>query len=73
MATISLGYYPAQICFPPIETDLVYKPFMSSEVLESLDDEQINVYRDVYERLVRPVMQRRSRAWSVFPSFSKSR
>ncbi|QPJ66734.1 MAG: radical SAM protein [Candidatus Nitrohelix vancouverensis] len=58
MATISLGYYPAQICFPPIETDLVYKPFMSSEVLESLDDEQINVYRDVYERLVRPVMQK---------------
>ncbi len=48
MAFISLGYYPAQICFPPIETDLVYKPFMSSEILEAIDDDQINIYRDVY-------------------------
>jgi anaerobic magnesium-protoporphyrin IX monomethyl ester cyclase len=32
MTLISLGYYPAQICFPPIETDIVYKPFMSSEI-----------------------------------------
>ncbi len=57
MAFISLGYYPAQICFPPIETDLVYKPFMSTEILEALDDRQINVYRDVYRKLVLPVMQ----------------
>ncbi|SVE48619.1 uncharacterized protein METZ01_LOCUS501473, partial [marine metagenome] len=35
MSLISLGYYPAQICFPPIETDLVYKPFMSSEIIEA--------------------------------------
>ena len=48
MALISLGYYPAQICIPPIETDIVYKPFMSSEIIESLDDDQINIYRDVY-------------------------
>ena len=58
MALVSLGYYPAQICFPPIETDIVYKPFMSSEILESLDDDQINVYRDVYRMLIRPVMER---------------
>ena len=58
MALVSLGYYPAQICFPPIETDLVYKPFMSSEILEALDDDQINVYRDVYRRLVFPVMEK---------------
>ena len=57
MALISLGYYPAQICFPPIETDLVYKPFMSSEIIEALDDDQINVYRDVYHQLISPVMQ----------------
>ena len=57
MAHISLGYYPAQICFPPIETDLTYKPFMSSEILESLDDDQINVYRDVYQQLIAPVME----------------
>ena len=57
MALISLGYYPAQICFPPIETDLVYKPFMSSEIIEALDDDQINIYRDVYRQLIAPVMQ----------------
>ena len=56
MAVISLGYYPAQICFPPIETDIVYKPFMSTEILDSLDDDQINVYRDIYCMLIRPVM-----------------
>jgi len=58
MGYISLAYYPAQICFPPIETDLVYKPFMSSEILEALDDDQINVYRDVYRRLIYPVMEK---------------
>jgi len=57
MALISLGYYPAQICFPPIETDLVYKPFMSSEIIEALDDDQINIYRDVYRQLIAPVIQ----------------
>lgn len=58
MGFISLAYYPAQICFPPIETDLIYKPFMSSEILEALDDDQINVYRDVYRRLIYPVMEK---------------
>ena len=58
MALISLGYYPAQICFPPIETDIVYKPFMSTEILEAVDDDQINIYRDVYRMLIRPVMER---------------
>ncbi len=58
MGFISLAYYPAQICFPPIETDLIYKPFMSSEILEALDDDQINVYRDVYRRLIHPVMEK---------------
>ena len=58
MALVSLAYYPAQICFPPIETDIVYKPFMSSEILEAVDDDQINIYRDVYRMLIRPVMER---------------
>ena len=58
MAIISLGYYPAQICFPPIETDLAYKPFMSSEILESLDDDQINIYRDVYRQLIAPIIKK---------------
>ena len=58
MRLVSLGYYPAQICFPPVETDIIYKPFMSSEILEAVDDDQINIYRDVYQMLIRPVMKR---------------
>lgn len=58
MSVISLAYYPAQICFPPIETDLTYKPFMSSEILAALEDDQINVYRDVYKFLLAPVMEK---------------
>jgi anaerobic magnesium-protoporphyrin IX monomethyl ester cyclase len=57
MAVVSLGYYPAQICFPPIETDLIYKPFMSTEIIEALDDEQINVYRDVYNFLIADLIE----------------
>ncbi|MFQ5483022.1 MAG: B12-binding domain-containing radical SAM protein [Nitrospinaceae bacterium] len=58
MACISLAYYPAQICFPPIETDLVYKPFMSTEIMEAVDDRQINVYRDVYRLLIAPLIEK---------------
>ena len=58
MAVISLAYYPAQICYPPIETDLAYKPFMSTEILEALDDDQINVYRDVYKFLIASVIEK---------------
>ena len=58
MAVVSLGYYPAQICFPPIETDLIYKPFMSTEILEALDDDQINVYRDVYKFLIADLIKK---------------
>jgi len=31
---------------------------MSSEILEALDDDQINVYRDVYRQLIAPVMKK---------------
>ena len=58
MSVISLAYYPAQICFPPIETDLTYKPFMSAEILAALEDEQVNIYRDVYKLLLSPVMEK---------------
>ncbi|MDR4509486.1 MAG: radical SAM protein [Candidatus Brocadiaceae bacterium] len=57
MNTISLGYYPARICFPPVETDLVYKPFISGEILKAIDDCQINVYRDVYHFLIAPLLE----------------
>ena len=55
--TISLVYAPARICMPPMETDLSYKVYASNEVIEAVNDEQVNVYRDVFEHLVKPVLQ----------------
>lgn len=54
---ISLVYSPARICMPPMETDLSYKPYVSAEVMDAVQDEQVNVYRDVFDHLVKPVVQ----------------
>ena len=56
-ATISLVYAPARICMPPMETDLSYKVFMSSEVLDAVQDIQVNVYRDVFDHILRPAIE----------------
>ena len=56
-AIISLVYSPARICMPPMETDLSYKPYVSAEVMAAVRDEQVNVYRDVFDHLVKPVIQ----------------
>ena len=56
-ATISLVYAPARICMPPMETDLSYKVFASAEVLEAVQDPQVNVYRDVFENILRPSLE----------------
>ncbi len=55
-AAISLAYAPARICMPPMETDLSYKLFMSSDVLAAVEDAQVNVYRDVFDHLVKPAI-----------------
>ncbi len=57
-ALISLVYYPARICMPPMETDLSYKVFVSSEVMDAVNDQQVNVYRDVFEHLVKPAIEK---------------
>lgn len=54
---ISLVYAPARICMPPMETDLSYKVFVSSELLDAVQDTQVNVYRDVFEHLLRPAIE----------------
>ncbi len=56
-ATISMVYAPARICMPPMETNLSYKVFVSSEVLDAVNDTQVNVYRDVFEHLVKPAIE----------------
>jgi len=58
MSVISLGYYPAQICFPPMETDLGYKTYQSSQILSATEDDQVNIYRYVYRQLVEPVIDK---------------
>ncbi len=55
--TISLVYAPARICMPPMETDLSYKVYASNEVIDAVQDQQVNVYRDVFEHIVKPVIE----------------
>jgi len=56
-SVISMVYFPARICIPPMETDLSYKVFVSSEVMDAVNDTQVNIYRDVFEHLVKPVIE----------------
>lgn len=56
-AVISLVYFPARICMPPMETDLSYKVYASAEVMDAVSDTQVNVYRDVFDHLVKPAIQ----------------
>jgi len=55
--TISLVYAPARVCMPPMETDLSYKPYVSAEVMDAVQDQQVNIYRDVFEHLVKPTIE----------------
>src|SRR5262245_22867642 len=36
--TISLVYAPARVCMPPMETELSYKPYVSAEVMDAVQD-----------------------------------
>ena len=58
MQYISAAYYPASIVFYPMESNLGYRPGVSKEVFACLDDEQVNVYRDVCRQLVLPLIER---------------
>lgn len=52
MAYISAAYYPASLVFYPMESNLGYRPGVSKEVFACLEDEQVNVYRDLCNQLV---------------------
>jgi anaerobic magnesium-protoporphyrin IX monomethyl ester cyclase len=56
MAYISAAYYPASLVFYPMESNLGYRPGVSKDVLACLDDEQVNVYRDLCNQLVMPAV-----------------
>jgi anaerobic magnesium-protoporphyrin IX monomethyl ester cyclase len=57
MSVISMVYSPARICMPPMETDLSYKVFVSSEIIDAVNDTQVNIYRDVFNHLVKPAIE----------------
>ncbi len=56
MQVISAAYYPASLVFYPMESNLGYRPGVSKEVFACLDDERVNVYRDICRQLVLPVV-----------------
>ena len=56
-SVISMVYAPARICMPPMETDLSYKVYVSSEIIDAVNDTQVNIYRDVFDQLVKPVIE----------------
>jgi radical SAM superfamily enzyme YgiQ (UPF0313 family) len=58
MQYISAAYYPASIVFYPMESNLGYRPGVSQEVFACLEDEQVNIYRDVCRQLVLPSVER---------------
>lgn len=57
MQFISAAYYPASIVFYPMESNLGYRPGVSSEIFTCLEDEQVNIYREVCRQLVMPSVQ----------------
>jgi len=58
MQYISAAYYPASLVFYPMESNLGYRPGVSGEVFACLEDEQVNVYRDICRQLVLPAVSR---------------
>ena len=58
MHFISAAYYPASLVFYPMESNLGYRSGVSKEVFACLDDEQVNVYRDVCQQLVLPAVSK---------------
>jgi anaerobic magnesium-protoporphyrin IX monomethyl ester cyclase len=54
MQYISAAYYPASLVFYPMESNLGYRPGVSKELFACLDDEQVNIYRDICNQLVLP-------------------
>jgi radical SAM superfamily enzyme YgiQ (UPF0313 family) len=58
MAYISAAYYPASLVFYPMESNLGYRPGVAKEVFACLEDEQVNVYRDLCNQLVMPDVAR---------------
>ena len=58
MKFISAAYFPASLVFYPMESNLGYRSGVSREVLAFIEDETVNVYRDVCRQLVLPAIHK---------------
>jgi len=58
MQYISAAYFPASLVFYPMESNLGYRSGVSTEVLASLEDESVNIYRDICRQLVLPAIHK---------------
>jgi len=57
MTVVSLVYAPARISMPPMQSDLSYKVYVSSDIIDAVNDQQVNIYREVFDRLVKPAIE----------------
>ena len=57
MEYISISYYPADINFYPVESNLnVYRPWVSEDLFNAPQDEDVNIYVDLCRQLVFPAI-----------------
>lgn len=57
MQYISAAYYPASLLFYPMESNLSYRPGVAKDVLACIEDEQVNVFREVCRQIVLPAVK----------------
>ena len=60
MHYISGAYYPAMLEFYPMESNLSYRPAVSKDLLAFMDDNQVNVFREVCSRIVLPDIKKKN-------------
>lgn len=57
MEYISISYYPADINFYPVESNLnLYRPWVSEDLFNAPKDEDVNIYIDLCRQLVFPAI-----------------
>ncbi len=61
MEFISVAYYPANINFYPVESNLnIYQPWISDDLVKAPFDDKVNIYADICRRLVFPAIDEES-------------
>nr|NIQ02952.1 B12-binding domain-containing radical SAM protein [Nitrospinaceae bacterium]NIR54582.1 B12-binding domain-containing radical SAM protein [Nitrospinaceae bacterium]NIS85004.1 B12-binding domain-containing radical SAM protein [Nitrospinaceae bacterium]NIT81815.1 B12-binding domain-containing radical SAM protein [Nitrospinaceae bacterium]NIU44078.1 B12-binding domain-containing radical SAM protein [Nitrospinaceae bacterium] len=59
MEYISAAYFPAAIHFYPVESNLnIYRPWVSEDLFQAVEDEEVNIYTDLCRQLVFPAIEK---------------